>query len=116
MLTLVLDAIAEAARGRLETAAIDRAALSDALRDVPGPQLPCSAELFLAPVPRRPGKPAGTGWLLGLHAPAGASLGRFGHALGGGANDALAALEAAERQARPHEQRGRRRLRAGARR
>ena len=104
VLTLVLDAIAEAARGRLETAAIDRAALSDALRDVPGPQLPCSAELFLAPVPRRPGKPAGTGWLLGLHAPAGASLGRFGHALGGGAKDALAALEAAERQARPHEQ------------
>jgi len=74
-----------------------------ALRDVAGPRLPCSAELFVAPVPRRPGKPPGTGWLLGLHAPAAASLGRFGHALGDAAIDAIAELDAAERSARPHE-------------
>ena len=85
-----------------------------ALRDVPGPRLPCSAELFLAPVPRRPRKPPGTGWLLGLHAPAGASLGRFGHALGADALGAIAELEAAERRARPHGDLRRRRLRADA--
>ncbi len=103
VLTLLLDAIAGAARQRRDEAALDGAALAQALRDVPGPRLPCSAELFLAPAPRRPGKPPGTGWLLGLHAPAAASLGRFGHALGSEAIRAIAELEAAERHARPAE-------------
>jgi thiopeptide-type bacteriocin biosynthesis protein len=103
VLTLLLDAIAEAARRRRTEATLDARALERALRDVAGPRLPCSAELFLAPVPRRPGRPPGTGWLLGLHAPAGASLGRFGHALGTEATAAIADLEAAERKARPLE-------------
>ena len=68
----------------------------------------------MAPVARRPRKPPGTGWLLGLHAPAAASLGRFGHALGADALGAIAELEAAERRARPHEVSRRRRLRAHA--
>ena len=103
MLTLLLDAIAEASRQRRNEATLDADALEQALRDVAGPRLPCSAELFLAPVPRRPRQPPGTGWLLGLHAPAGASLGRFGHALGADATEAMAGLEAAERRARPLE-------------
>jgi thiopeptide-type bacteriocin biosynthesis protein len=101
VLTMLLDAIAEAARRRDEQATIDSQALEAALGAVPGPRLPCSAELFLAPVPRRPRQAPGAGWLLGVHAPAAASLGRFGHALGAGATDAIAELEAAERRARP---------------
>jgi len=103
VLTLLLDAIAEASRQRRDEATLDADALEHALRDVAGPRLPCSAELFLAPVPRRPRQPPGTGWLLGLHAPAGASLGRFGHALGADATEAMSDLEAAERRARPLE-------------
>jgi len=103
VVALVLDAIAEASRHGSAEASLDAGAVAEALRDVPGPRLPCSAELFLAPSTRRPGKPPGTGWLLGLHAPAGASLGRFGHALGQAATDAMAELEAAERKARPLE-------------
>jgi len=103
VLTVLLDAIAAAARHRRDEATLDAQALEAALRDVPGPRLPCSAELFVAPVPRRPRKPPGTGWLLGLHAPAAASLGRFGHALGADALGAIAELEAAERRARPLE-------------
>jgi thiopeptide-type bacteriocin biosynthesis protein len=103
VLTLLLDAIADAARRRSTEATLDARALERALRDVTGPRLPCSAELFLAPASRRPGRPPGTGWLLGLHAPAGASLGRFGHALGTEATAAIAELEAAERRARPLE-------------
>jgi len=103
VLSLLMDAIAEAGRARREEATLDGEALEQALREVPGPPLPCSAELFLAPTRRRPRQPPGTGWLLGVHAPAGASLGRFGHALGADAVGAIAELEAAERQARPLE-------------
>jgi thiopeptide-type bacteriocin biosynthesis protein len=103
VLTLLLDAIGDAGRHGRDEATVDAQALEEALRDVPGPRLPCSAELFLAPLPRRPRKPPGTGWLLGLHAPAAASLGRFGHALGADALAAITELEAAERRARPTE-------------
>jgi thiopeptide-type bacteriocin biosynthesis protein len=103
VLSLLLDAIAEAGRAGRDVATLDTEAVEQALRDVPGPPLPCSAELFLAPAGRRPRQPPGTGWLLGVHAPAGASLGRFGHALGADAVGAIAELEAAERQARPLE-------------
>ena len=102
-LTVILDAIA-AARGRSAVeATVDTDALTAAIADIAGPRLPCSAELFLAPVPRRRGTSPGAGWLLGLHAPAGASLGRFAHPLGGEATAAIAELEAAERRARPEE-------------
>jgi thiopeptide-type bacteriocin biosynthesis protein len=59
-----------------------------------------SFELFLAPTPVR-GEAPGTGWLLGLHAPAGASWGRFAEALGRAGQRALEALAAAERAAYP---------------
>jgi len=103
VLTSLLDAIAEAVRQGRPEAPLATQAIMEAVRDVPGPRLPCSAELFLSPVARRAGQPPGTGWLLGLHAPAGASLGRFGHALGPDALAAVAELEAAERRARPLE-------------
>jgi thiopeptide-type bacteriocin biosynthesis protein len=103
VVTLLLDTIAAAARQNRAEATVDLPALTEALGGVAGPRLPCSAELFLAPMPRRPRRPPGTGWLIGLHAPAGASLGRFGHALGRDAADAIAELEAAERVARPLE-------------
>lgn len=65
----------------------------------PLPPLP-SFEVFLAPTVGS-GGPPGTGWLLGLHAPAGASWGRFAEALGRPAQKALGALAAAERAAYP---------------
>ncbi len=103
VLAVILDAIATAgARGAVE-ASLDPNALTAAIADLPGPPLPCSAELFLTPVPGRRGAAPGTGWLLGLHAPAGASFGRFVHPLGDDALAAIAELEAAEHHARPHE-------------
>jgi thiopeptide-type bacteriocin biosynthesis protein len=79
---------------------------------------PPTCELFLTPsgaaegrhrAPPRSADPTdgpadGSGWLLGLHAPAGASWGRFGHALGGEERARLfPPLVAAEREARPGE-------------
>ncbi len=83
--------------------------------------LPDTAELFLIPTPPRRGQSPGTGWLLGLHGPAGASLGRFAHALGTAGAEALAEIAAAEGQTRASGRgvrplcRARRRLRASAR-
>jgi thiopeptide-type bacteriocin biosynthesis protein len=62
--------------------------------------VPDSFELQLAPMREARGKPAGDGWLLGVHAPAGASWGRFAHALGAQLDAALAELAAAERDRR----------------
>jgi len=103
VLAVILDAIAAAGTRGDGQASLDPDALTIAIADLPGPPLPCSAELFLAPIPRRRGAAPGTGWLLGLHAPAGASFGRFVHPLGGEAVAAIAELEAAERHARPEE-------------
>lgn len=63
---------------------------------------PATFELLLTPCREPRGRPPGTGWLLGLHAPAGATWGRFLHALGGDLGAALAETEAA---ARPDERR-----------
>ena len=94
---VVVDAIMEALAHGRPAAELDPAAFVD----LAAPPLPATAELFLAPVPRQPRSPPGTGWLLGVHAPAGASFGRFAHALGAPMTDALSALDAAERRARP---------------
>jgi class I lanthipeptide synthase len=99
VLTIIVDALAEAARARRAEAALDVDALADALGEV-GPAPPPTCELFLAPVARR-SAPEGTGWLLGLHAPAGSSWGRFAAALGAPLSRALDELAAAERAARP---------------
>ncbi len=105
LLVLLCDAIVAAARTKRREVTLDLTALEAALGDLAGTPLPPTAELFLVPAPRPPGAPAGTGWLLGLHAPAGASLGRFIHALGAPLADACAEIAAAERRLRPDEER-----------
>jgi thiopeptide-type bacteriocin biosynthesis protein len=79
------------ATGAGEELALDPARL-DAL--CPTGEAPPTFELLLTPTARA------QGWLLGLHAPAGASWGRFAHALGAPLADALAQLDQAE-QTRP---------------
>jgi thiopeptide-type bacteriocin biosynthesis protein len=69
----------------------------------PGP-MPPSFELFLVPTRASRGAP-GQGWLLGLHAPAGATFGRFAHALGTPLVDVLKELDRVEMSARPWEER-----------
>jgi thiopeptide-type bacteriocin biosynthesis protein len=104
VLALVLDAVTGAARRGAREALLDPEAVARAL-GADGPPLPATAELFLTPCPPRPGTRPGAGWLVGVHAPAGASLGRFGHALGAPLARALEALDAAERRTRPGEER-----------
>ncbi len=96
VLAFLADAFARAA-GAPEVV-LDPAALADVLQHAPAPRLPDTAELFLVPAPARPGAPAGAGWLLGLHGPAGASFGRFAHALGGDLADTLAEIAELERR------------------
>jgi thiopeptide-type bacteriocin biosynthesis protein len=105
LLVLLCDAIAEAARTKRREATLELTALEAALAELEGTPLPPTAELFLVPAPRPTGRPPGTGWLLGLHAPAGASLGRFVHALGAPLAAACAEIAAAERRLRPDEER-----------
>jgi thiopeptide-type bacteriocin biosynthesis protein len=104
VLVPLVDAIVAAARAGRAEARLDVAALSAALDGV-GPAPPPTCELFLAPTPARgrarKGSEEGAGWLLGLHAPAGASWGRFAAALGAPLARALDAVAAAERDARP---------------
>jgi thiopeptide-type bacteriocin biosynthesis protein len=59
----------------------------------------------LTPTRRTPGTLPGTGWLVGLHAPAGASWGRFVHALGAPLADACAEIAAAEHHRLPGQER-----------
>ncbi|HEY4394128.1 MAG TPA: thiopeptide-type bacteriocin biosynthesis protein [Polyangia bacterium] len=105
LLAHLCEAIMEAARANRREATLDPSALEAALADVAGTPLPPTAELFLVPGPRPAGAPAGTGWLLGLHAPAGASLGRFVHAVGAPLVDACAEIAEAELRLRPGEER-----------
>jgi thiopeptide-type bacteriocin biosynthesis protein len=74
--------------GDAEEIALDPGVL-DALLPTGDP--PPSFELILTP------RATSEGWLLALHAPAGATWGRFAHALGEPMTDALASLDAAER-------------------
>jgi thiopeptide-type bacteriocin biosynthesis protein len=103
LLTFLLDAIVPALASRRATVELSSRELAAVLGDE-GPAPPPTAELFLSPcrVPR--GAHPGTGWLLGLHAPAGASWGRFAHALAPALPAALRALDAAERTAFPDQQ------------
>jgi thiopeptide-type bacteriocin biosynthesis protein len=92
----VLNQIAGAARRGDAEVAIDPAILAEV-----HVALPPTAELFLGPTAARAGQRPGSGWLLGLHAPAGASLGRFAHALGAPLTEALGDLAEAERRLAP---------------
>ena len=98
---LLAQAVAVAVRTGAPQIDLDLASLDPFLPKTP---LPATFELHLAPArePRR--APPGTGWLLGLHGPAGASWGRFAHALGDELQAALQELAAAEREASPAEE------------
>jgi thiopeptide-type bacteriocin biosynthesis protein len=101
LLVLLHDAFAEAARRRQVEIQIAPEALARALGGGPPPPLPATAELFVVPMARRRGEAPGTGWLLGLHAPAGASFGRYLHALGPPLGRACQEIAAAESRAHP---------------
>jgi thiopeptide-type bacteriocin biosynthesis protein len=100
VLALLADAVAQAAAAGEPEIVLDPEAL-DAI--LPALGVPPTFELFLSPA-REPARAApGTGWLLGLHAPAGATWGRFAGALGAPMREALAELAVAETRARPGE-------------
>jgi len=98
-IAFLADAFARAAAAGARAVALDAATLAAALGDLS--PLPETAELFLCPTPARAGARPGSGWLLGLHGPAGASFGRFAHALGDGLTAALDEIAAAERRVAP---------------
>jgi thiopeptide-type bacteriocin biosynthesis protein len=96
LVTLLLDRIMAATAAGAAQVDLSSDDLVAVLGDV-GPTPPATAELFITPCRPTPGERAGTGWLLGLHAPAGASWGRFAHALGQPLQHALHELAVAER-------------------
>jgi lantibiotic biosynthesis protein len=100
VLALLADAVAQAAAAGESEITLDPVALDSIL---PAVGMPPTFELFLSPAREPPRAAPGTGWLLGLHAPAGATWGRFAGALGTPMREALAELAAAEKQARPGE-------------
>jgi len=102
LLALLVDRLMAAAASGATEACFTAAEIDAVLPDMPPPP---SFELLLSPTSEPRGKPAGTGWLLGVHAPAGASWGRFAHAIGAPMRDALGALATAESDARPGERR-----------
>ncbi len=103
VVALLAEAATEAARaGRLHID-LDPDKVAEALEGVP-PVKPPTFELMLTPMTEAPRQPPGTGWLLGLHAPAGASVGRVAGALGEGGSRLLRELAAAEAEARPDEE------------
>ena len=100
VLAFLAEAVAQAAAAGESQITLDPEALDPIL---PALGLPPTFELFLSPAREPPRAQPGTGWLLGLHAPGGASWGRFAGALGAPMREALAELAAAEKQARPGE-------------
>ncbi len=97
LLTLLVDRLSAGGGGEIQLTSDELDAI------LPVTPSPPTFELFLSPRREPDGAPPGTGWLLGLHAPAGASWGRFAHALGAPLARALADLAAAEKRARPDE-------------
>jgi thiopeptide-type bacteriocin biosynthesis protein len=100
VLAWLADAVSQAAEEGAREIDLDAQALHEILPDL---EMPPSYELFLSPAREPPRSPAGTDWLLGLHAPACASWGRFAAVLGQPMAKALAELAAAEEKARPGE-------------
>ena len=86
---VIVDAVVEALASGAGQVALDVARL-----DAVAPRLatPPSFELMLTPMRERRRARPGDGWLVGLHAPAGASWGRFAHALGAPLMEAMAPL------------------------
>jgi hypothetical protein len=100
LLAFLAEAVAQAAAAGESEIRLDPVTLEAIL---PAVGMPPTFELFLSPAREPPRARPGAGWLLGLHAPAGASWGRFAGALGAPVREALAELAAAEKQARPGE-------------
>ena len=100
VLALLAEAVAQAAAAGKSEIVLDPVALDEFL---PAAGMPPTFELFLSPAREPPHTKPGTGWLLGLHAPAGASWGRFAGALGARMHEALAELAAVEARAHPGE-------------
>jgi thiopeptide-type bacteriocin biosynthesis protein len=100
VLAYLVETMAQAAAGGEREIQLDPVVLDTI---VPEDETPPTFELFLSPASEPARKPPGTGWLLGLHAPAGASWGRFADVLGAPMREALAELAAAEMQVRPGE-------------
>ena len=100
VLALLAEAVAQAAAAGEVEITLDPVELDSIL---PALGMPPTFELFLSPAREPPRAKPGTGWLLGLHAPGGASWGRFAGALGKPAREALAELVAVEARARPRE-------------
>ena len=95
LLTLLIDRITATLVAGGDQASFSAAEIAAALDDV-APSPPPTAELFLTPCRSPRGAAPGTDWLLGLHAPAGASWGRFTAALGRPLRDATLGLGKAE--------------------
>jgi thiopeptide-type bacteriocin biosynthesis protein len=89
----VTGALVEAARTGAVEVDLDPAGLDVHL---PPGAAPPTFEVVLSPAREPAGRAPGTGWLLGLHAPAGATFGRFCEALGPAAVAALRELAEAE--------------------
>lgn len=102
VLAFLAEALVWAGREGVDDLALDPAALDAVL---PPAAPPPTFELVLQPAREPRGAKPGTGWLLGLHAPAGASWGRYAVAVGDPLVDALAELAEAERAAHPEEAR-----------
>jgi len=100
VLAFLADAVAQAAAAGETAINLDAEAL-DAI--LPAVGMPPTFELFLSPACEPPRAQPGTGWLLGLHAPAGASWGRFAGVLAEPMHEALTALAFDETRARPGE-------------
>jgi lantibiotic biosynthesis protein len=100
VLAWLAEALARAAAHGAREIDLDAQALHQLLPDLGTPP---SFEFFLSPAREPARAAAGTDWLLGLHAPAGASWGRFAAALGVPMTEALAELAEAEERARPGE-------------
>jgi thiopeptide-type bacteriocin biosynthesis protein len=94
------EALAQAAGQGVREIDLDPQVLDQLLPELGTPP---SFEMFLSPAREPARAAAGTDWLLGLHAPAGASWGRFAAALGAPMTDALVELAEAEERGRPGE-------------
>jgi thiopeptide-type bacteriocin biosynthesis protein len=92
LVRLLVDEIMAACAEQRTEIVLDTRALDGIL---PPLTPPATCELFLAP------RAQSGGWLLGLHAPAGSTWGRFAAALGAPLLDALAKLNEVEVAARP---------------
>ncbi|MEP6654583.1 MAG: thiopeptide-type bacteriocin biosynthesis protein [Myxococcales bacterium] len=111
LVTALVDAMVAAARTRSPEVRLRSSALEELVESI---ALPATCELFLTPTASGGGESGeghgagqgdepGAGWLLGVHAPAGATWGRFAGALGDEGRELFAALHAAEQRARPGE-------------